>query len=179
MNNYQGRIREIQSAFVMGYQDRETCFRMFEELLHDYNLLPVGENLDRAITNENFLQMLKLAKDHRAPQPAQQTQALAKQQEMDQYRLANAIKQRCPVCQKPAQGLYNRMQDLSQQIVPIDPPRCHACMTKWIEERFGTPQSQAAEPAPQVAVDHSIVSPMRQDELDFFAQYEKQMSEPS
>jgi hypothetical protein len=186
MMNYQGRIREIQSAFVMGYQDRETCIRMFEELLHDYKLLPAGEQLDRTITNENFLNLLKAAKDHtvnkQIPNSPQQpaSQSLVGAQQAAQYRLADSIKQRCPVCQQPAQALFNRVQSLDQQHIPVDPPRCQPCMMKWVEEKFGvTPHvhGKLAETPSTVSRDGSPTSPMSPSEADFFAEYERQMQE--
>src|SRR5271170_845411 len=133
MMNYQGRIREIQSAFVMGYQDRETCIKMFEELLHDYELLPKDDQLDRTITNENFLHLLKAAKEHR-DMPSQQRpippfgtiEALA--QVNRPHPIADIVKQRCPVCEKHVQALFNRVQSMDQQFISVDPPRCQACM---------------------------------------------------
>jgi hypothetical protein len=191
MMNYQGRIREIQSAFVMGYQDRETCIRMFEELLHDYKLLPAGEQLDRTITNENFLNLLKAAKDHTVnkqipsspQQPSSPVEALEKINKAlngQDYRIANSIKQRCPVCQQPAQALFNRVQSLDQQHIPVDPPRCQPCMMTWVEEKFGvTPHihGKLAEPHSTVSRDGSPTSPMSPSEADFFAEYERQMQE--
>ena len=184
--NYQGRIREIQSAFVMGYQDRETCIRMFEELLHDYDLLPKAEQLDRTITNENFLNLLKAAKEHRDlptrqhEQPQNPTQALEKVNKalggQPNFRLADSIKQRCPVCQQPAQALFNRVQSLDQQHIPVDPPRCQPCMMKWVEEKFGV-RPTIAVPNASVSVDGTPASPMKPDELEFFAAYERQMQE--
>src|SRR5271155_3146545 len=101
MTNYQGRIREIQSAFVMNYHDRETCLRMFEELLHDYDLLPKDKQLDRAVTNESFLSMLKAAKEHRDLPPQQPaSQSLVNSATAAQYRIADSVKQRCPVCER-------------------------------------------------------------------------------
>src|SRR5271167_3241720 len=118
MMNYQGRIREIQSAFVMGYHDRETCIKMFEELLHDYKLLPEAETLDRTITNENFLALLKAAKDHRdlptqaLPQPPVPPTAIEALQKVNEilggqpaYRISDSITRRCPVCEKVVPAL--------------------------------------------------------------------------
>jgi hypothetical protein len=178
--SYHSRIREIQSAFVMGYQDRETCISLFETLLHEYNLLPKEEQLDRTITNENFLALLKMAKDHRinAEAPANlQAQQRATGTEITPYRVANSVKQRCPICQKAINALFNRVQSLDNQIIPVDPPRCQECMMKWVAERFEINKSRLSEPAPTVTVDRTPASPMKPDEMDFFAFYEKQMEE--
>lgn len=166
--NYQSRIREIQSAFVMGYHDRETCIKMFEELLHDYNLLPKEEQLDRTITNENFLTLLKTAKDSStvaAPQP----------NAIERFKIADSVKQRCPVCEKPVQALFNRVMGADREFIPVDPPRCQECMMKWVGEKFGvTPGAKSTEPS---FTDHSPASPLKLNEMDFFAEYEKQMQE--
>lgn len=166
--SYHSRIREIQSAFVMGYQDRETCISLFEELLHEYGLLPKEEQLDRTITNENFLSLLKRAKEHRLN--AEPRTDLQKE-----YRIADAVKQRCPVCQNPTPGLFDRVAR-NQEVIPVDPPRCRECMMKWVTERFDI-QRPALPPAPSLS-DASPASPMSPSEADFFAEYEKQMREP-
>src|SRR5271157_7891 len=171
MTNYQTRIREIQSAFVMGYHDRETCIKMFEELLHDYKLLPKEEQLDRTITNETFLTLLKTAKDtvHRTTLP---NPSLA----IERFRIADAVKQRCPICEKPVNALFNRVQGLDQQSVPVDPPRCQDCMMKWVEEKFGvTPNNPKSGKSAQASlwIDVSPASPLKPDEAVFFAEYEK------
>jgi hypothetical protein len=64
---YHQRIRDIQRNFVMGHQDRETCLALFDALLHEYGLLPKDEGIDRAITNDNFIGLLKLALNYRDP----------------------------------------------------------------------------------------------------------------
>jgi len=176
--NYQSRIREIQSAFVMEYQDRETCISMFEELLHDYGLLPKDDQLDRTITNENFLNLLKAAREHRDLPP--QSPSTAIELARPPYRIADSIKQNCPVCQKPVPALFNRVQSMDQQFIPVDPPRCQSCMMKWVEERFGVSAS-GSKPSNFVSLhlDKSPASPLRPDETTFFAEYEKQMTEPS
>ena len=200
--SYQSRIREIQSAFMLGFQDRETCISMFEGLLHEYGLLPVEEQLDRTITNENFLALLKAAKEHRGIHDAQPTDPNQKLENLkkaeenlrklthwmermsqgatdQRYRIADSVNRQCPVCQKPTTALFNRVQSLDHQTVPVDPPRCQPCMLKWVEERFGKPANTAVmpEPAP-TTVDGSRVSPLSASETDFFAEYEKQMQEP-
>jgi hypothetical protein len=195
--SYQSRIREIQSAFVMGFQDRETCITLFEDLLHEYGLLPVEEQLDRTITNENFLALLKMAKEHRgvqeAGESAQRDAGLQKaadnlkrltqwMERMAQgsdrrYRIADSVNRRCPVCQKPTTAMFNRVQSLDHHTINVEPPRCQDCMLRWIEERFGKPSGVAAEP-PAATVDGSHVSPLSTSEADFFAEYEKQMREP-
>src|SRR5271154_1065661 len=173
--NFQARIREIQSAFVMEFHDRETCIKMFEELLHDYKLLPKEELLDRAITNENFLTLLKTAKDSsltvgRNPIVPNSVNAIEK------YRIADTIKQRCPICEKPVPALFNRVQGQDQQSIPVDPPRCQDCMMKWVEEKFG---SHKQVKRASLWIDVSPNSPLRDDEATFFAEYEKQMQENS
>lgn len=184
--SYQSRIRDIQSAFVMGYHDRETCIEMFEALLKEYGFLPAEDSLDRAITNENFLALLKAAKDgnkQRMQAIEQQSQMQAHQQAVDHgmepnhYRIADSVKQRCPVCQKPINALFNRVQSLDNQFLDVDPPRCQECMMKWVREKFGRePQMTGAAPPANQSVDFSPVSPMNASEIDFFAQYEKQLA---
>ena len=44
---FQDRIREIHYSFIMESQDRETCINLFEGLLHEYDMLPKAEQLDR------------------------------------------------------------------------------------------------------------------------------------
>jgi hypothetical protein len=183
--SYQSRIRDIQSAFVMGYHDRETCIEMFESLLKEYGFLPPAESLDRAITNENFLALLKAAKDGdkrkmqaleaQAQMLAAQHDALNHGMEAANYRIADSVKQRCPVCQKPINALFNRVQSIDMQVLPVDPPRCQECMMAWVKERFDTTHTQRQ----LAAGDASPVSPMSPSELDFFAVYEKQMTEES
>jgi hypothetical protein len=200
--SYQSRIREIQSAFMLGFQDRDTCITMFEGLLHEYGLLPPEEQIDRTITNENFLALLKAAKEHRGihdalpTDPSQKLENLKRAEEnlkkltrwMDRmargaddqrYRIADSVNRRCPVCQQPTIALFNRVQSLDHHTVNVDPPRCQPCMMKWVEERFGTPANTVVTPAPRIAtVDGSPTSPMSLSEADFFAEYEKQMQEP-
>jgi hypothetical protein len=179
--SYQSRIRDIQSAFVMGYHDRETCIEMFETLLHEFGFLPPTETLDRAITNENFLALLKAAKDgdkHRM----QMLDAQAKQHALDHgmessYRIADSIKQRCPVCQKPIRSLFNRVQSLDNQVLPVDPPRCQECMFQWVKEHFGEQRHSQVEAVSNASIDRSPASPMSPSEFDFFAEYEKQMAQ--
>jgi len=167
--NYQNRIREIHSAFVMGYHDLETCIAMFEELLHDYGLLPKEEQLDRTITNESFLSLLKQAKDHTINKQSPPQTSIVKSGD---WRLSDP-RQRCPVCQKPVNSLFNRVQSLDNQFMAVDPPRCQECMMKWVEERFGSTRPKVSEP--NSLVDRSPASPLKPDELNFFAEYEKQM----
>jgi hypothetical protein len=182
--SYQSRIRDIQSAFVMGYHDRETCIEMFEALLKEFGFLPPTESLDRAITNENFLALLKAAKDGNKTKMQQlEAQALAQQQQLAEralnhgmeqanYRIADSVKQRCPVCQKPINALFNRVQSIDMQVLPVDPPRCQECMMAWVRERF----DMAHAVRTNSSLDGTPVSPMSPSELDFFAVYEKQMT---
>jgi hypothetical protein len=177
--SYQSRIRDIQSAFVMGYHDRETCIEMFESLLKEFGFLPPTESLDRAITNENFLALLKAAKDgdkQKMQALEAQAQRLAQQalnHGIEQnYRIADSVKQRCPVCQKPITALFNRVQSIDMQVLPVDPPRCQECMMAWVKERFDTSHAVRTNSS----ADGSPVSPMSPSELDFFAVYEKQLS---
>jgi hypothetical protein len=159
----------------MGFQDRETCISMFESLLHEHGLLPEGEQLDRTITNENFLALLKMAREHRDAQKAEENlRKLTRWMEQmagsaPHYRIADSVRQRCPVCQKPTSALFNRVQSLDQQMIPVDPPRCQECMGKWVEERF---------PHEPLTADGSPVNPMSPSEADFFVEYEKQMGKP-
>lgn len=175
--SYQSRIRDIQSAFVMGYHDRETCIEMFESLLKEFGFLPPTEAIDRAITNENFLALLKAAKDGdrqrmQALEAQTQQQALDHGMEQANYRIADSIKQRCPICQKPINALFNRVQSIDMQVLPVDPPRCQECMMTWVRERFDLSHAVRSNSNADV----SPVSPMSASELDFFAVYEKQMA---
>ena len=179
--SYQSRIRDIQSAFVMGYHDRETCIEMFESLLKEFGFLPPTETLDRAITNENFLALLKAAREgnkgqvQQAQQAMQQSDHAAVNHGMEPqppYRIADSVKQRCPVCQKPINALFNRVQSIDMQVIPVDPPRCQECMMAWVKERFDVSHAIRTNSA----ADGSPVSPMSPSELDFFAVYEKQMT---
>jgi hypothetical protein len=197
--SYQSRIREIQSAFMLGFQDRDTCISMFESLLHEYGMLPVEEQLDRTITNENFLALLKMAKEHRGIHDAQPTDPSQKLENLKlaednlrkltrwmermaqggddrRFRIADSVNRQCPVCRKPTTALFNRVQSLDHQTMPVEPPRCQDCMMKWVAERFGTPVNTTATPA--TTVDGSPTSPLSSSEADFFAEYEKQMQEP-
>lgn len=183
--SYQSRIRDIQSAFVMGYHDRETCIEMFETLLHEFGFLPPTESLDRRINNENFLLLLKAAREgnkgtvQQAQQAMMQSDHAAINHGMEPappYRITDSVKQRCPVCQKPINALFNRVQSIDMQSMPVDPPRCQECMMQWVKEKFGTPQSELTTPTPNVNRDSSPVSPMSVSEADFFAEYEKQMT---
>jgi predicted Zn-ribbon and HTH transcriptional regulator len=193
--SYQSRIREIQSSFVMGFQDRETCLSLFEDLLHEYGLLPHEEQLDRTITNENFLTLLKMAKDVREVPPpvseiekhldlesmrktAENLKKLAERmgKSGQRFRIADSVSRNCPVCQKPVRALFNRVQSLDHQVLPVDPPRCQGCMMKWVEEKFGPLQDlKPDEPAPATPQDDSPVSPMSDEEIAWFASLEKQM----
>lgn len=182
--SYQSRIRDIQSAFVMGYHDRETCIEMFETLLHEFGFLPPTENLDRRISNENFLVLLKAARegDKTRVQQAQQAQAQSDHSAVNHgmeprppYRLTDSIKQRCPVCQKPINALFNRVQSIDMQSMPVDPPRCQECMMSWVKEHFGLPQDTVLK-TNQPDRDHSPVTTMTPQEVDFFAAYEAQMA---
>jgi hypothetical protein len=195
--NYHKRVREIMSGFVMGHLDRETCITQFEDLMHEYGLLPKDEQIDRTISNENFLGLLKMAKDQKDPRSNRDPEASKDMRHapaMDaihnlltpdvpgadqHYRIAQSVQQRCPVCQKPCEGVYNRMQTLDHQVVPVDPPRCKTCMLKWIEDTFGTgPHSNVAK-APELSFtpDITAATPLRPDEMDFFQQYEQEMED--
>jgi hypothetical protein len=200
--NYLDRIREIQRNFTMGFLDRESSLVLFEDLLHEYGLLPVEEQLDRTITNENFLALLRLAQEHRGakssrdpevskeiepPDPTSIVKAYAKDLDRigdmmglnrDRYRIADSIIQNCPICKAKCAGLYNRMQSLDNQVIPVDPPRCQKCMMKWVEEKFGLGvHSKVAEAPPSASIDDSLVKPLDEAETDFFKLYEKQMEE--
>jgi len=164
--------------FVTGNTDRETSLSQFEQVLHAYGFLPKEESLDRTITNENFLALLKLAKDQKS-MPG--NQALAKQQDasvVDQWqkvvpKLSAIINNRCPICVQQVQGLYNSMQDVDGKMIPVDPPRCHSCMIKWVEKMM----NRASVPAekPSFTLDESLVKPLDNAELDFFRDLEQQM----
>jgi len=198
--SYQSRVREIQSAFTLGFQDRETCINLFESLLHEYGLLPHEEQLDRSLTNEGFLALLKAARDQRGvrddpPEDAdpnlRKLDDLRRAEEslkkltrwMEQmanpaprFRIADSVR-RCPVCQKPTSALFNRVQSIDQQMLPVDPPRCQECMTRWVEEQQSG-NALAIRAKPGTTVDGSPASPMSPSETDFFAEYERQMGKP-
>ena len=194
-NIYLQRIQVIQHQFVLGMADRETSLTLFEDLLHEYGFLPVEEQLDRAITNENFLALLRMAqhknvksddsKFEEKPLPGSLAQASNKDLDrigdmavMPRYRIADSVRQNCPICKAKVGGLYNRMQGLDNQIIPVDPPRCKTCMMRWVEEYFGLgTHSKIAEPPSSMSVDNSLVKPLDEAEIDFFKQYEKQMEE--
>jgi DNA-directed RNA polymerase subunit M/transcription elongation factor TFIIS len=182
MNHYYAKIKDIQIRFLSGDIDRETGLTMFETVLHEYGLLPQEEQLDRTITNENFLALLKMARDYQVREQQTDMQALDKiiNQSMtnlvQQYRLADSIQQNCPICHGKSAGLYNRMQTGDNQTIPVDPPRCKSCMIKWVEEKFGmSTHSSIAAPPTTVSIDDSGVKPLDAAETDFFAEYEKQM----
>jgi hypothetical protein len=198
---YFQRVQEIQRNFVAGFLDRESSLALFEELLHEYGLLPKEEVIDRTITNENFLALLSLALQHKDPKSARDPEiskdpkdlAIEKYEKYGkdlerignlmginmknpQYRISDSIMQNCPVCQAKVSGIYNRMVGADNQTVPVDPPRCKACMMKWIQEKFGSPEPKYVEPA-SVSVDISTVSPMDAAETDFFKDFEEQMKD--
>jgi hypothetical protein len=192
MMTYHARIREIQRNLVMGQADRETCFSKFEQILHEYGLLPVEEELDRTITNENFLNLLNMALAHndvRSNRDPEKSNDIPTQGALldsplmnvdDGYRLTDSILHRCPVCHKQipqGTGLYNRVQLREKEPpVPIDPPRCHACMMKWAEDyvmKSGIRSSIQRDVS--FSLDTSAVSDFDKSETDFFAKYEEQM----
>jgi len=185
--SYNIRVMQIYQEFTMGISDRETSMTKFEDLLHEYGLLPLEEQLDRTITNENFIALLRMASEHRDMRSNRDPEvskdlienvALTKANNMPHYRLADSILQHCPICKVKVGGLYNRMQSLDNQTIPVDPPRCKTCMMKWVEEHFGSGiNSSLATPYPQVSVDDIKVTPMDANEIDFFSQYEDQMKD--
>lgn len=171
---YHDRVREIRNSFIMGYHDRETCISMFEELLHEHGLLPAEETLDRTITNESFIALLRAAQSQKEPNPKKSAEDF----QSEIYGLAKSIKQRCPVCQKPSNGLYNRVQSLDSQVVPVDPPRCQECMMKWVAENFGVSSDAKRDtpvPTPMFSLDNTKPTPLNLTEMDFFKQYEEEM----
>lgn len=192
---YQQRVRDIMSSFVMGHLDRETCITQFEDLMHEYGLLPKDDQIDRTITNENFLGLLRMAKEHKDPRSNSDPEISKDMRHApamdaihnlmggmpgttENYRIADSVQQRCPICQKPCQGVYNRMQTLDQQAIPIDPPRCKDCMMKWVEQHFGSgPHSKLATIEPSFGLDITAATPLRPDEQDFFKQYEQEMED--
>jgi hypothetical protein len=196
---YFQRIQEIQRNFVAGFLDRESSLALFEDILHEYGLLPKEEVIDRTITNENFLALLALALQHKEPKSNRdpevsndpQSQAIEKytkdlerignltglNMKNPQYRLSDSILQSCPVCKAKVTGIYNRMVGADNQTIPVDPPRCKACMMLWIQEKFGSSQEpKHAEPA-SVSIDSSTVSTMDASEADFFKDFEEQMKD--
>jgi hypothetical protein len=168
--------------FVTGNVDRETSLSMFEQVLHEYGYLPKEETLDRAITNENFLALLRMAKDQKDAPPTPQAPGDpgTVMSTIDQWnavvpRLAGIINNRCPVCMNQAQGLYNSMQDLDGKMIPVDPPRCHACMIKWVEKMMTHTSVPASTEKPSFSIDESIVKPLDSAEIDWFKDLEQQM----
>ena len=163
--------------FVTGAVDRETSLSQFEQVLHEHGFLPKEETLDRTITNENFLALLKIAKDQKALPEQKQLPGDIKGT-VDQWnavvpRLAGIINNRCPVCMQQATGLYNSMQDLDGKMIPVDPPRCHTCMVKWVEKMLT--EAPAKSEKPTFSIDDSMVKPLDNAEIDFFKDLEQQM----
>lgn len=194
---YFQRLQEIHRNFVAGFLDRESSLALFEDVLHEYGLLPKDENIDRTITNENFLALLSLAQRHQDPKSSRDPEIskdapetaierygkdlerisgmLGMNMKTPQYRLSDSILRSCPICKAQVSGVYSRMVGADNQIIPVDPPRCKACMMIWIQEKFGEQrQSKHAEPA-SVSIDVSTVSPMDAAETDFFKDFEAQM----
>lgn len=187
---YFQRIQEIKRNFIAGFLDRESSLVLFEDILHEYGLLPKDENIARTITTENFLGLLKLAMERRDPHSARdpmvsdeviaQSQAIEMVLTRPSYRLTDSILQSCPVCQAKVNGVYNRMAGADNQTIPVDPPRCKACMMLWIEEKFGSLEQKPTKFVPEylsVSIDVTTVSPMDAAEIDFFKEYERQMAE--
>jgi hypothetical protein len=191
--NYFQRLKEIHHNFIAGFLDRESSISLFEDVLHEYGLLPKEEPIDRTITNENFLALLQLAMKHDLPasnrDPEISNETAIEKYSKDLHRLANitglnmrnpeynlrdAIMQSCPVCKVKVSGIYNRMVGADNQTIPVDPPRCKSCMMKWIQEKFGSQESKKSEPL-SVSIDISTVSPMDAAETDFFKSFEEQM----
>jgi len=162
--SYHQRIREIQRNLVMGHRDKQSCLVEFEALLHEYGLLPPDEELDKAITDDNFVGLLKLALNYRDPKSNRDPEVTKDPQAnyLDSLNnihkmlgggvtdgfdmipavpeaadIAGIIKRRCPVCEKQVPGIYNRVQTADRQVLPIDPPRCEQCMLKWMEKEIG------------------------------------------
>jgi hypothetical protein len=180
MSTYHTRIRQIMANFVTGAVDRETSLTQFEQVLHEHGFLPKSETLDRTITNENFLALLKMAKDQKALPPAPVDPGATAGSVIDQWqhvvpRLANIINNRCPVCMQRVQGVYSSMQDLEGRMVPVDPPRCHSCMMKWVEKMMNTPIAPAEKPS--FSLDDSLVKPLDSAEMEWFKDLEQQMDE--
>lgn len=173
--NYYARIREIQLNFVMGYQDRETCISLFEVVLHEYGLLPNAEQLDRTISNDTFIALLKRACEYKNPQSSSEPEPKeAVQQAL--HSLANIIKRNCPVCQKPATNLFSSVAH-GMNNMTVDPPRCQVCMTKWVEEWTGsrTNSNSSIPETPTLTIDSTSPTQMSPTEFDFFRQYESEM----
>jgi hypothetical protein len=182
-DGWQARIREIQTSFIMGYLDRETCIEQFEQLLHEYGVLPPDEGVDRTITNDSFMALLKVAKEYKDARPTRTPKdALPAGVEpmYDLTSLSSSIAGRCPVCREKASGLYNRIQmsPFDRETVPIDPPRCRNCMMKWVQENVTDAdiRSAATPHVPPFSEDDSLVKPLDAAETDFFASYEKEMA---
>jgi len=178
MSTYHTRIRQIMANFVTGNTDRETSMSEFESVLHEYGFLPKEETLDRTISNENFLALLKMAKDQKSmpgsrPPQAQQQGSVVDQWQQVVPKLSNIINNRCPVCMQTAQGLYNSMQDLDGKMLPVDPPRCHGCMMKWVEKMMNQPAAPMEKPS--FSLDESIVKPLDNAEIEWFKDLEQQM----
>jgi hypothetical protein len=202
---YHQRIRDIQRNLVMGHQDKQTCLAMFDELLHEYGLLPKEEGIDRSITDDNFLGLLKLALNYRDPKssrdPLVSREASNYLESLKRINdmldggsnlaelprdpttglpiaadIAGIIKRRCPVCEEQADGLFNRVQTADSQVLPVDPPRCKECMMKWVEKEVGhSLRPKDSQAEPTVSRDDSAATPLKADEADFFAAFEDQM----
>jgi Pyruvate/2-oxoacid:ferredoxin oxidoreductase delta subunit len=170
---FHARVAQITANFVTGQADRETSLQLFEQVLHEFGFLPKEETIDRSISNENFLSLLRMAREQKNP-ASNPVQRLTDQWRAVVPRLAAQITNRCPVCQQQApQGLYSSMQDMDGKVVPVDPPRCHACMIKWVEKYVEGPSIR--KELPSFSVDESTVKPLDTAETDFFKQMEKDM----
>lgn len=176
MSTYHTRIRQIMANFVTGNTDRETSMSQFEQVLHEYGFLPKEDSLDRTITNENFLALLKMAKDQKnMPGPPKLDGSVVDQWQQVVPKLSAIINNRCPICMQQAQGLYNSMQDIDGHMIPVDPPRCHSCMIKWVEKMMVSKSSATPSEKPSFSLDESLVKPLDNAELDFFKDLEQQM----
>ncbi len=186
-SDWQARIREIHTSLVLGWQDRETCIEQFEQLLREHGLLPPEESVDRTITNENLIALLKMAKERKDVRPGRDPEANpckdipmpeGVEPMYDLASLRNTIAGRCPVCKGKASGLYNRVRTSPfDRDTPIDPPRCHDCMMKWVQENVtdANVRSAVTPTAPRFSEDDSLVKPLDAAESEFFAPYEKEM----
>src|SRR5277367_978248 len=122
MSTYHTRIRQIMANFVTGNTDRETSLSQFEQVLHEYGFLPKEEMLDRTITNENFLALLKMAKDQKSmpgAQPIRDQGSVVNQWQQVVPKLSAIINNRCPVCMQTATGLYSSMNDGEGKMTPV------------------------------------------------------------
>jgi len=165
--SYHERLQEIRRNFVMRYQDRQTCMTLFEQILWEYGMLPKEEEMDRSISDDNFLGLIKMALAHKD---------VHSNRDHEVSKDRSYPPQRCPLCSKQVRQLVGSVQD-HRQIHALKPPRCESCAVRWMEENIlhysvgsGVPKGDEF-----FTPDATACTPLRKDEAAFFDGYEKEM----